>query len=111
MFGRISEERLVSVDANSRRGGFLPATPKFCGFSPSLPPQNAAYYPITRRQKQAESFQGNLYVPCRLRVRLGGRGAAGKTRKALRDLKKSLRNRKKSSFPGKFACKTFKIRL
>ena len=43
--------------------------------------RNAAYYPITRRQKQAESFQGNLYVPCRLRVRLGGRGAAGKTRK------------------------------
>ena len=25
--GSISLERLVSVDANSRRGGFLPATP------------------------------------------------------------------------------------
>ena len=37
-------ERLVSVDANSRRSGFLPAAPKFCGFGPSLPPQNAMNY-------------------------------------------------------------------
>ena len=37
-------ERLVSVDANSRLGGFLPAAPKFCGFGPSLPPQNATNY-------------------------------------------------------------------
>ena len=42
--GSISTERLVSVDANSRRGGFLPASPKFCGFGPSLPPQNATNY-------------------------------------------------------------------
>ena len=27
-------ERLVSVDANSRHSGFLPAAPKFCGFGP-----------------------------------------------------------------------------
>jgi hypothetical protein len=42
--GGISDERLVSVDANSRRSGFLPAAPKFCGFGPSLPPQNATNY-------------------------------------------------------------------
>ena len=39
------------------------------------------------------------------------RRTAGKTWKALRDLKKSLRNRKKTSLPEKFACKTFKFRL
>ena len=44
-------ERLVSVDANSRLGGFLPAAPKFCGFGSRLPPQNAAYYTTTLRQK------------------------------------------------------------
>ena len=47
----ISWERLVSVDANSRLGGFLPAAPKFHGFGICLPPQNAAYYTTTRRQK------------------------------------------------------------
>ena len=49
--GRISVERLVSVDANSRLGGFLPAAPKLHGFGICLPPQNAAYYTTTRRQK------------------------------------------------------------
>ena len=51
MLGRISAERLVSVDANSRLGGFLPAAPKLHGFGICLPPQNAAYYTTTRRQK------------------------------------------------------------
>ena len=50
--GRISVERLVSVDANSRLGGFLPAAPKLHGFGICLPPQNAAYYTTTRRQNK-----------------------------------------------------------
>ena len=59
--GSISWERLVSVDANSRRGGFLPAAPKFCGFGPSLPPQNATNY-TTNPSAKAHSSQ-NAFRP------------------------------------------------
>ena len=58
-------ERLVSVDANSRRGGFLPAAPKFCGFGPSLPPQNATNYTTlpAHEKTPAENRQGSSINP------------------------------------------------
>ena len=42
--GSISLERLVSVDANFRRDGFLPPHHSFTVSAFRLPPQNAAYY-------------------------------------------------------------------
>ena len=40
----ISRERLVSVDANSRRDGFLPPHQSSAVSAPGLPPQNATNY-------------------------------------------------------------------
>ena len=59
----ISRERLVSVDANSRRGGFLPAAPKFCGFGPSLPPQNAMNYTTLPANKKPPPKIGRGHPP------------------------------------------------
>ena len=42
--GSISVKRLVSVDANSRRSGFLPPHQSSAVSAPSLPPQNATNY-------------------------------------------------------------------
>ena len=53
-------ERLVSVDANSRRDGFLPAAPKFCGFGPKpTSTKRHELYHTSRQQKTpAENRQG-----------------------------------------------------
>ena len=58
--GSISTERLVSVDANSRRDGFLPAAPKFCGFGPKpTSTKRHELYHTSRQQKTpAENRQG-----------------------------------------------------
>ena len=63
--GGISDERLVSVDANSRRGGFLPAAPKFCSFGPKpTSTKRHELYHTSRPQKTpAENRQGSSINP------------------------------------------------
>ena len=61
----ISSERLVSVDANSRRSGFLPPHQSSAVSATSLPPQNAINYTTTPRQNKtpAEKPAGANHQP------------------------------------------------
>ena len=54
-------ERRVSVDANSRHSGFLPAAPKFCGFGPkpTSTKRHRLYHNLpTKRTPRPKSARG-----------------------------------------------------
>ena len=55
-------ERLVSVDANSRRSGFLPPHQSSAVSAPSLPPQNATDYTTTPRQNKIPAEKSSARV-------------------------------------------------
>ena len=59
MLGRISLERLVSVDANSRRDGFLPAAPQLHGFgiSPTSAKRRVLYHNFGQFSGTPEDFR------------------------------------------------------
>ena len=91
----ISRELLSRrIDSDKRHG----CSNRLCALFDEC--QRSAFNWFRNVQRKSEK----IYTPWR--TGCGRQDAEGPTR-----FEKSLRNRKKSSFPGKFACKTFKIRL